>query len=139
MVNSVDNIPPITLIDAGNTKTGDQAQKLQTNTNKTVTANSVVSAAASKSEIQSNSTNMQVNKQNKVDYNELAGKIKALFGGNDLEVHFSYDNSSRSMIMKLVNSKTNEVVNQYPPEVTLEIAKIVSSIVDQGHVTNAKV
>ena len=41
--------------------------------------------------------------------------------------------------MKIIDSKTQEIIRQYPPDITLKIARIVAQTLEQGQVTNAKV
>ena len=73
------------------------------------------------------------------DFSEISSKLHSLLGNDELSVQFSLDKDTKKMIMKVVNSKTKEVVQQFPPEVSLKIARIVTSSLDKGHVTNAKI
>ena len=73
------------------------------------------------------------------DFSELSDQLHSMLDNQDLQVQFSLDKESKKMIMKVIDSKTKEVVQQFPPEVSLKIARIVSNSLETGHVTNAKV
>jgi uncharacterized FlaG/YvyC family protein len=77
-------------------------------------------------------------KQKLADFSGLSEKAKQVFIDSDLAVEFSFDKDTKKMIMKLVNSKTKEVVQQYPPDIALKIARIVANSLETGNVTNAK-
>ncbi|MDQ1265929.1 MAG: Flagellar protein FlaG [Bacteroidota bacterium] len=76
---------------------------------------------------------------NKPTFKELADKVKTVLNDEKLSIEFTIDKDTKKMIMKIIDSETKEVVQQYPPEISLKIARIVSSSIENGHVTNAKV
>jgi uncharacterized FlaG/YvyC family protein len=43
------------------------------------------------------------------------------------------------MIMQVKDNDTHEVIRQYPPEVSLKIARILNDTMDMGHVANFRV
>jgi len=43
------------------------------------------------------------------------------------------------MIMQVIDSKTNEVIHQFPPEISLKIARIVANTLENWNFANAKV
>ncbi len=75
----------------------------------------------------------------KVNYNELSDKLKTIIDSQDLLIEFSRDEATKKMILKIIDFDTREVIQQFPPEVTLRIARFVSSTLNTGNLTNAKV
>jgi len=68
----------------------------------------------------------------------FADELSNYIGDENLSLEFSKDDETKQMIMKLVNGKTNEVVKQFPPEISLKIARILSGT-QSGNLANAKV
>lgn len=66
-------------------------------------------------------------------------KINETLKDENLEIEFSKDEETDRMILKLIDKETQEVVHQYPPEITLKIARIVANSMDEGNITNIKV
>lgn len=58
---------------------------------------------------------------------EVVQAVKALnqteMFGQDNQLEFQRDQSSRRMVIRIVNRKTNEVVSQVPPEYILRLAQ----------------
>ncbi|MBE2219471.1 MAG: flagellar protein FlaG [Desulfobulbaceae bacterium] len=77
--------------------------------------------------------------ENKVNYNDLADKFQDILKDANLAIEFSMDKDLKRMIMKLIDSETNEVVRQLPPDITLKIARIVAGAMGNGSVADAKV
>ncbi len=80
----------------------------------------------------------KVESQKLNDFSDLSNMAQQALPDSDLAIEFSMDKSTKKMIMKLVNSNTDEVVFQYPPEIALKIARIVANTLETGNVTNAK-
>ncbi len=74
-----------------------------------------------------------------INYGEITDKINNLIQDQNRSIEFSLDNDSKQMVMKVMDKKTNKVVQQIPPETTLKLAKMVASILDKGLVANATV
>ncbi len=83
--------------------------------------------------------NQQNEGQKKIDFDELAKNIKGLLGNDDLSIEFSRDKELNKLILKIIDKKTEELIKQFPPEITLKIARIVASTFGSGQVTNVKV
>lgn len=79
------------------------------------------------------------NSHNSVNYAQFAEDIKGLLDKNNLSLEFSVDDSTKKMIMKVIDSETNEVIRQFPEELSLKIARLLSKTLDSGQITNAKV
>ncbi len=73
------------------------------------------------------------------NYKELAAMLQKFLGETDKTIEFSIDEETKKLVMKVIDNKTQEVIQQLPPEVTLKIARIVASTLGNGKLTNAKV
>lgn len=75
----------------------------------------------------------------KTDYGALAEKIKELVGAKNIDVKFDRDTDTKIMIMKFVNSDTQDVLKQFPAEVSIKIVKMIAQLTSHGAITDAKV
>lgn len=75
----------------------------------------------------------------KTDYSALAEKIKELVGVRNIDVKFDRDTDTKIMIMKFVNKDTQDVLKQFPAEVSIKIAKMIAQLTSNGAITDAKV
>lgn len=66
-------------------------------------------------------------KEARVNYDEIGQQLKEFLGVNNITIEFSLDDKSSKMIMKIIDNQTNEVIKQFPPDLSLKIARIVSS------------
>jgi flagellar protein FlaG len=66
-------------------------------------------------------------------------ELNNLLKDENLTLEFKKDDDTQKMIMKLIDNETEEVIKQYPPEVSLQIAKMVSTILEKNGITNVKV
>lgn len=87
------------------------------------------------------STKQEVNsKKQKPDFNKLSERLQAIFNTPDTALRFSIDNETKKIILKIVNSTTNEVVQQIPSELALQLSKFISSTLEQqGQVTDSTI
>jgi len=60
--------------------------------------------------------------QNKVQPEELLGQIKALTEDGLYSVRFENNNEANQMVVKIVNSETDEVIRQVPAEEVLNLS-----------------
>ncbi|HOK14169.1 MAG TPA: flagellar protein FlaG [Candidatus Kapabacteria bacterium] len=79
--------------------------------------------------------------KNKVnsDLKELGEKLKNIVKEADVFLEFSIDKDTNKMILRVIDNKTKEVIQQLPSEIALKIARIVSNIEGEGQIANAKV
>jgi flagellar protein FlaG len=91
-------------------------------------------------------TETRLNKNNKnnqkelsVSFDEIKEVLQEALKEANLAIEFSVDKDLNRMIMKLVDSETNEVIRQLPPDITLKIARIVASALGNGSVADAKI
>jgi flagellar protein FlaG len=72
----------------------------------------------------------------KKELTSFEDKINEAMKEENLKIEFSKDEETKRMILKLIDKETQEVVHQYPPEITLKIARIVANTLEQGSLTN---
>jgi len=73
------------------------------------------------------------------DFNEISEKLKSLIGEDNIIINFSLDDETNKMIMQVIDSKTKEIIHQFPPEISLKIARIVANTLENWNIANAKV
>ena len=71
------------------------------------------------------------------DLDEFEKTVNEALEVENLKIEFSKDDETDRMIMKLIDKETQEVVQQYPPDISLKIARIVANTIEQGSITNA--
>lgn len=99
-------------------------------------ANSTTKTEASATEDKSTTG---IKQEANVDYTALAKKMSSSLGDENINIEFERDETTQKMVMKLIDKTTKEVVQQYPPEITLKIARIVAANQETGNLTNATV
>jgi len=75
----------------------------------------------------------------KPDINVLGEKLQKLLSDTNVALEFKMDEETNKMILRLIDNETKEVIQQFPPELALKIARIISSIEGKGQIANAKV
>jgi len=79
-------------------------------------------------------------KKQKPDFNKLSERLQTIFNSPDTALRFSIDNDTKKIILKIVNSATNEVLQQIPSELALQLSKFISSTLEQqGQVTDSTI
>lgn len=81
----------------------------------------------------------QENAKKKVDYSVLENGLKELLSDTNMSIEFSLDKESKQMIMRVVDEETDEVIKQFPTDLTLKIARIISQAIENGRITNVQV
>ena len=72
--------------------------------------------------------------ENKVQPEEILQQIKALTENGVYSVRFEKDSNSSQMIVKIVDSTTNEIVRQIPPEELINLSKRLNEL--SGNIVN---
>lgn len=72
----------------------------------------------------------------KVQPEEILTKLKALTGDGLYSVRFENDERSNEMVVKIVDSETQEVIRQVPAEEVLGIKAALADL--QGNIVNVK-
>ena len=58
---------------------------------------------------------------------------------DSLIAKFSTDKETEKLILKIINQDTEEVVRQYPPEVSLKIARIVNNMIETNNIADVRI
>lgn len=75
----------------------------------------------------------------KVTYKKLAEKMESIANIEGIYFEFVKDEETEEMLMRVIDKETNEIIRQYPSEITLKIAKIINKTLEAGQITDAKV
>lgn len=78
-------------------------------------------------------------KEIKVNYVKFENEVKSFLKEKNLAIEFAIDNETKKMVMKLIDEGTKEIIKQFPSDVSLHIARMLSSTLDTGKITNAKI
>ncbi len=90
-------------------------------------------------ESRENEIGKEEQKPPKPDINVLGEKLQKLLSDTNVALEFKIDEETNKMILRLIDNETKEVLQQFPPELALKIARIISSIEGKGQIANAKV
>ncbi|MDC1067820.1 flagellar protein FlaG [Candidatus Kapabacteria bacterium] len=69
---------------------------------------------------------------------DFESKLNDFLKEENLTLEFKKDDDTQKMVMKLIDNETDEIIKQFPPEISLQIAKMVSSLLN-NNITSAKV
>ncbi|GAB5464622.1 MAG: hypothetical protein Kapaf2KO_00580 [Candidatus Kapaibacteriales bacterium] len=69
---------------------------------------------------------------------QFANELSKYIDNENLMLDFSRDNNTDKMVMRIINNETKEVIRQFPAEISLKIARILSET-ESGNLANAKV
>lgn len=72
--------------------------------------------------------------QDKVQPEELLNQIKSITEDGLYSVRFERDNSSEELIVKIIDSQTDEVIRQIPPEEMVNLTKKLKEL--SGNLVN---
>ncbi len=72
------------------------------------------------------------------DFSHIATRLQEMMQDNT-SVRFSIDEQTKKVVLTIVDNDTQEVVRQLPPEESLKIAQYITSKLEQGKVTDAKI
>ncbi len=78
-------------------------------------------------------------KDNKISYDEIGDQLKEFLGLNNVSIEFSLDQTSNRMIMKIIDNQTKEIIKQFPPDLSLQIARIVSTTISGRSLTDVTI
>ena len=139
MVNPMQGISTLVTASVENIKFKDKVQKEENKPNITTKVLTNTADKYSGQGPESPKSNSVLAEAKIVDYSQLSKKLQEIIGASNTYFEFSLDEETKKLIIKVVNQETKEVVQQYPPEVALKIAKIVAQKLDAGQLTNAVV
>lgn len=72
------------------------------------------------------------------DFSYISSRLQEMMQDNT-SVQFSIDEKTKKIVLTIVDNDTKEVVRQLPPEESLKIAQYITSKLEQGTVTDAKI
>jgi len=143
MITEINSIPPVEKVTINNLKStgagnsgsivASEQKAVESNTDSTTTVNS------STNKKQTENKTVSTKNSNTPDYSALASKIKESLNDNKLDVEFKYNKNSNQMLVQIIDPKTKEVLQQFPPEIAIQLTKMVSKSIDTGSLANAKV
>ncbi|MER3329783.1 MAG: flagellar protein FlaG [Candidatus Kapaibacterium sp.] len=90
-------------------------------------------------------TTTRVGKQNNdefqktIDTQKIESEISKLLEDDSLISQFTTDKETEKLILKILNKDTKEVVRQYPPEVSLKIARMVSNMIESNSIADVRI
>lgn len=132
MINAITGVPAITLDPTNKPKTATENESSK----EFAQQSALVSNTKSKErkELTPNEENA-----NKVSFDELANTLKEILNEQNLTLEFKLDEDTNKMVLKIIDSQSNEVIRQIPPEIALRISKLVAEILGNGQVADAKI
>ncbi len=139
MVNPMQGISTLVTASVENIKFKDKVQKEENKPNITTKVLTNTADKYSGPGAESTKNDSVLADAKVVDYSELSKKLQEIIGAPNTYFEFSLDADTKKLVIKVINADTKEVVQQYPPEVALKIAKIVSQRLEAGQLTNAVV
>ncbi|HRS01843.1 MAG TPA: flagellar protein FlaG [Bacteroidota bacterium] len=132
MINAITGVQAITLDPTYKTKTSTDNEGRQ----EIAQQSSGISNLKAKDKKDSESNESKINK---VSYDELARTLKEIINDDNTLLEFKIDKETNKMVLKIIDSQSNEVIRQIPPEIALKISRLVAEILGNGQVTDAKV
>jgi flagellar protein FlaG len=132
MINAITGVPAITLDPTYKTKTATDNESNQDNSQQSFVISNV-KPKEKKDNIENDSD------KNKVSFDELANTLKEILNEQNISLEFKLDEDTNKMVLKIIDSQSNEVIRQIPPEISLKISKLVAEILGNGQVTDAKI
>ncbi len=132
MINAITGVQAITLDPTYKTKTSTDNEGKQ----EIAQQSSGISNLKAKDKKDSESNESKINK---VSYDELARTLKEIINDDNTLLEFKIDKETNKMVLKIIDSQSNEVIRQIPPEIALKISRLVAEILGNGQVTDAKV
>lgn len=129
MITEIQGLPPIVIEDF---------PELQNSVKKGIEESLIESSKLIEEKQAEDLKQKQPEQQKLADFSGLSQRISDLMNDQDIMFQFSMDKTTKKMILKLIDSETKEVIQQYPPDIALKIARIVANTLERGFVTNAK-
>lgn len=128
MINAVTGVQAIVINTTENLKADENLLK------KEQTESNSLNARRSNEKIQESSSS-----ERKLNYTDLANSIQSLLGEQNIALEFKMDDSTKKMILRIIDSNTKEVIQQVPPEIALKVAKFVADQMGNGQVADASI
>ncbi|GAB1429847.1 hypothetical protein MASR2M18_06800 [Ignavibacteria bacterium] len=94
---------------------------------------------AAQGEKKSEATDGASAKEKKLDFSSLSQSLKNSLQLANVAFEFSIDSQTQSMVLRLINPETKEVLQQLPSDLALKISRLIAGSLEQGQITDAKV
>ncbi len=139
MVNAILDIPPIALATSTNFQPEFSGKFAELKEKKTKEVQKNADNQLLKKEVDEKQKKSESEQIKQADFSKLSEQLKKLVDYDTRSMVFAVDEETKKMIIKVIDNKTNEVISQYPSDVSLKIARFVASTLDSGNVTNARI
>ena len=139
MVNAILDIPPIALATSPNFHPEFSGKFAELKEKKTKEVQKNADNQLLKKEVDEKQKKSESEQIKQADFSKLSEQLKKLVDYDTRSMVFAVDEETKKMIIKVIDNKTNEVISQYPSDVSLKIARFVASTLDSGNVTNARI
>lgn len=105
---------------------------------------SLVKEEVAKTETEQNKEKVEkekeAEKENRVDFSDISEKLREITGMEQVYFQFEIDkDNKKELIMKVVNQETQEVIQQFPTEISLKIIKMLEETLGRGQIANVKI
>lgn len=87
----------------------------------------------------SETANSTATDEKKLDFSSLSQSLKDSLQLANISFEFSLDSQTQSMVLRLIDSETKEVLQQLPSDLALKISRLIAGSLEQGQITDAKV
>jgi flagellar protein FlaG len=74
---------------------------------------------------------------NRPDFSQVQSELQKLLPTNTY-AKINVDSSTRKLVVRIVDSRTDEIVRQLPSEESLKLAQLLAGRLEQGSVTDSK-
>ncbi len=144
MITNVQGIPPlvVTAVESSQTNIGEETNapsdnvSLQTSAARAEEQRARDSQQESTAEAEGTSDSEALGTS--ADFTVISKRLQEMLS-NNTSVQFSIDDVTKKIVLKILDSETNEVIRQIPAEESLKIAQFITRSFEQGQVTDAKI
>jgi len=84
-----------------------------------------------------NLQNNQEKPENKVGFADISENLNLMTNMPQTYFQFEIDEEQKGLILKIFDKETNEIIQQFPSELSLKIAQMIEENFGQGQIANA--
>ena len=74
-----------------------------------------------------------------LDLDDLSNALQSAIADPALQASFKVDEDTNKLILRMIERDSGEIVRQYPPDVSLQIARIVNKLLEDGKIDDANI
>lgn len=74
-----------------------------------------------------------------LDIDNLSNALQSAIADPALQASFKVDEDTNKLILRMLEKESGEIVRQYPPDVSLQIARIVNKLLEDGKIDDANI